>query len=59
MTNKLSPAHTHSPAHAPSRHIAVIGAGIAGMACARTLAQAEAMLEAVLKRLAALEGKLG
>jgi predicted NAD/FAD-dependent oxidoreductase len=40
MTKKLSPAHTHSPAHAPSRHIAVIGAGIAGMACARTLAQA-------------------
>ena len=36
MTKKSVPSRPH----APSRHIAVIGAGIAGMACARTLAQA-------------------
>ena len=36
MTKKSVP----SKPPAPSRHIAVIGAGIAGMACARTLAQA-------------------
>ena len=40
MTKKLSPAPTHPPAHSRIKHIAVIGAGIAGMACARTLAQA-------------------
>ena len=40
MTNKPSPTHTRLPAYSPVRHIAVIGAGIAGMACARTLAQA-------------------
>jgi len=36
MTKKPPPASAASPI----RHIAVIGAGIAGMACARTLAQA-------------------
>ena len=36
MTKKSVP----SKPPAPVRHIAVIGAGIAGMACARTLAQA-------------------
>ena len=36
MTKKSTP----STSPAPSRHIAVIGAGIAGITCARTLAQA-------------------
>jgi renalase len=40
MTKKPSHAVSHPPAHSTNRHIAVIGAGIAGIACARTLAQA-------------------
>ena len=38
--NAMTKKPTPSKPPAPVRHIAVIGAGIAGMACARTLAQA-------------------
>ena len=40
MTKKLAPAKSSAKSPAVVRHIAVIGAGIAGMACARTLVQA-------------------
>ena len=40
MTKKSAPAKLPASAPAPARRIAVIGAGIAGVACARTLAQA-------------------